>query len=208
MDGFRFWSRPIESGSKILASDRSSRAKVDNAQMCATELTLTPFKVDHFGTLASWFASEHDIVQWGGPAVHFPLDDHQMQAMIDEGLTRPIRRRCWMAHRDSELVGHAQIAFDWRNGNADIGRVAIAPRWRGQGLAGPMMHLVLSDAFAIEEIERVGLGVYTWNTAAIATYERLGFRSEGVRRSSTRVGTQRWDSMMMSLLRAEAHQRL
>lgn len=113
-----------------------------------------------------------------------------------------------MARRDLELVGHAQIALDWRNGNANIGRVAIAPRCREKRLAGPMMHLVLREAFAIEEIERVGLNVYVWNMAAIATYQRLGFRSEGVRRSSTRVGTQRWDSMMMSLLRAEADERL
>lgn len=128
--------------------------------------------------------------------------------MIDEGVTRPVTRRCWIARRDSELIGHVQIAFDWRNGNVNIGRVAVAPQWRGQGLARPMMQLVLSEAFAIEEIERVELNVYTWNAAAIATYKRLGFRAEGVRRSSTRVGAQRWDSMMMSLLRPEADERM
>ena len=131
-----------------------------------------------------------------------------MQAMVDEALMRPVKRRCWMARRASALVGHAQIAFDWRNGNANIGRVAVAPPWRGRGLAGPMLQLVLSEAFSIEDIERVELGVYTWNAPAIRTYERLGFRGEGVRRSSTRVSDQRWDSMMMSLLRSEYDQRI
>ena len=176
--------------------------------MDATELVLRPFSADHFPTLASWFSSEHDVVQWGGPTVYFPLDDDQMQSMIDEALTRPIKRRCQMACLGSALVGHAQIAFDWRNGNAKIGQVAIAPQWRGKGLAGPMMQLVVREAFTSRDIERVELGVYTWNAPAIATYERVGFGPEGVRRSSTRLPDQRWDSMMMSLLRSEFDSRI
>ncbi len=175
--------------------------------MDATELALARFGVEHFATVASWFCSEREVVQWGGPAVHFPLDHDQMQSMLAEGRIRPPKRRCWMAHRDSELVGHAQIAFDWRNGNANLGRVAIAPQRRGQRLARPMLQLVMEQALGIEDIERVALNVYAWNTAAIATYERLGFRSEGVRRSSTRVGDERWDTMMMSLLRADVDER-
>jgi RimJ/RimL family protein N-acetyltransferase len=66
-----------------------------------------------------------------------------------------------------------------------------------------MLELVLAEAFALDDVERVELGVYSWNAPAIATYKRLGFQVEGTRRSSTRVGNERWDSMMMSLLRAE-----
>jgi RimJ/RimL family protein N-acetyltransferase len=182
---------------------RALGLRSDNGQMDTTELALASFSADHFATLASWFPTEGDVVQWGGPDVHFPLDAAQMQSMLDEALTRPVKRRCWMACLASQLVGHAQITFDWRNGNAKIGRVAVAPHWRGQGLGGAMMQLVLSEAFAGQDIERVELGVYTWNAPAVATNKRLGFCCEGVRRSSTRVGDQRWDSMMMSLLRSE-----
>jgi RimJ/RimL family protein N-acetyltransferase len=171
--------------------------------MALTRLTLVPFTAVHFATLAGWFASEREVVQWGGSAVGFPLDDEQLQAMADESLTEPATRWCWMAHRDDELVGHAQLALDWRHGNALIGRVAIAPQRRGQGLAAPMLELVLAEAFSIDVMERVELNVYTWNAPAIATYARLGFQTEGVRRSCTRVGNERWDAALMSLLRAE-----
>lgn len=167
--------------------------------MNSTRLTLDPFTADHFSTLGRWFESEREVVQWGGSDLRHPLDDEQLQAMTAD----PAGRLCWMARHDRELVGHAQLALDWRNGNAVIGRVAIAPERRGRGLAVPMLELVLDEAFAIEDIERIELNVYTWNAPAIATYERLGFQREGIRRSSTRVGSERWDTAIMSLLRTE-----
>ena len=166
-------------------------------------LTLIPFTPDHFATLPGWFGSEADIVQWGGPLLHFPLSDDQMAAMLAEGRSDPPTRLCWMAQDGDQLVGHAQIALDWRNGNATLGRVAIAPDMRGQGLAVPMLHLMLARAFAFDAIERLELHVYAWNHPAIRSYERLGFTTEGVRLSSVRVGTARWDTAIMRMLRSE-----
>ena len=166
-------------------------------------LSLLPFAPVHFATLASWFANEGELVQWGGPLVSFPLDAAQMQAMLDEGKSAKPARRCWMAAEDGVLVGHAQITINWRHGLAGLCRVGIAPAARGRGLSVPMLRLVLEQSFAAPEIERAELNVYTWNTPAIRAYERLGFVHEGVRRSSVRVGTERWDTAIMGLLRAE-----
>lgn len=44
-----------------------------------------------------------------------------------------------------------------------------------------MLELVLAEAFSIDVMERVELNLYAWNAPAIATYERLGFQTEGVR---------------------------
>lgn len=164
---------------------------------------LIPFASEHFSTLSSWFASEADVVQWGGPLLSFPLTEGQLHMMLAEGDTAPPARLCWMAEQDGALVGHAQLGFDWRNGNALLARVAIAPAARGRRLADPMLRLVLDQAFARPEIERVELNVYAWNTPAIRSYERLGFKAEGVRRSSALVSGERWDTAMMGLLRQE-----
>ncbi len=164
---------------------------------------LVPFAPEHFAVLSDWFTSQADVVQWGGPLLSFPLTDEQLQAMLDEGDVVPPTRLCWMAEDDDMLVGHAQVGFDWRNGNALLARVAIAPRARGRRLAGPMLRLVLEQAFARPEIEKVELNVYAWNTPAIRSYERLGFKTEGVRRSSALVDGDRWDTAIMGLLRHE-----
>lgn len=164
---------------------------------------LIPFTSAHFATVMGWFTSERELVQWGGPALTHPLTASQLQAMLDERSNGLPARLCWMAEREGSLVGHAQLALDRRNGNMLLARVGVAPEARGRGLAIPMLRAVLAEGFAIAEMERAELNVYTWNTAAIRTYEKLGFVAEGVRRSAARVGAERWDTAMMGLLRKE-----
>lgn len=164
---------------------------------------LVPFAPEHFPVLSDWFATQADVVQWGGPLLSFPLTAEQLGPMIAEANAAPPARLCWMAEHKGALVGHAQIGFDWRNGNALLARVAVAPSARGCGLAVPVLRLVLGEAFARPEIERVELNVYAWNTPAICSYERLGFKAEGVRRASALVDGERWDTAMMGMLRQE-----
>lgn len=166
-------------------------------------LTLPPFAPTDFPLLASWFSSLPDVVQWGGSHLSFPLAPEDMADMLEQGRATPPSRRCWMVCRDGSPVGHAQLAYDWRDGNARLGRVAIAPAERGQGLARPMVTLLIEEAFQTPGIERLELNVYMFNTPAIRAYQALGFTMEGVRRSSTRAGDARWDTGMMGLLRTE-----
>ncbi|MGX5843637.1 GNAT family N-acetyltransferase [Mesorhizobium sp. ArgA1] len=166
--------------------------------------TLVPFAAQHFATLSGWFLNEKDLVQWGGPDLTYPLDPAQLASMLEDGHGSHPGRLCWMAEDEAgDLVGHAQLVFDWRNGVARVRRVAIAPHMRGQGLAIPMLRTVLAEAFAQALIERVELNVYCWNEAAIRTYSRLGFVQEGIRRSSAKVADERWDTAIMGMLRSE-----
>ncbi|MCY1227783.1 Acetyltransferase [compost metagenome] len=74
---------------------------------------------------------------------------------------------------------------------------------RGRGLARPFLREVTERFFADPAFERLELNVYTFNEAAIRTYRSLGFREEGVRRSSAKVGDVRWDTAIYGLLRNE-----
>ena len=164
---------------------------------------LIPFTPGYFSTLAGWFPTEAALVQWGGPKLRFPLDFFQMQAMLAGAASNPPTRQCWMAAQAPLLIGHAQVAFDWRNGNATLGRVAVAPALRGQRYAVPMLRLVIAEAFRHPRIMRLELNVYPFNSPAIRTYERLEFVYEGTRRSSAVVGEERWDTMIMAILRSD-----
>ncbi|NMB59719.1 MAG: GNAT family N-acetyltransferase [Chloroflexi bacterium] len=166
-------------------------------------MRLIPFTKNHFALLASWFTSEEEVVCWGGPLFHYPLDDQQLQSLVDACHTEPPQRKCWMAEDGGQLVGHIELGFDWRNGNAILQRVGIDPKLRGKGLAEPMVRLAVAEAFADLRIFRLELNVYSFNQIAIKTYTKAGFKIEGVRRSSTQVGNDRWDCTIMSLLREE-----
>ena len=169
-------------------------------------LELIPFSDAHLQCLAGWFSSEREVAQWGGSALSFPLDVGRLRAMIDgPGSVRP-DRLCWMAEYGGRLIGHAQLCLDWHNGNAALSRVVVAPDARGRRLAVPMLEQVIAKAFAFPSMERIDLNVFDWNIPAVRTYERLGFIREGLRRSYMRVGDERWDMMLMGLLRADWRQ--
>jgi RimJ/RimL family protein N-acetyltransferase len=166
-------------------------------------MQLIPFSQQHFSTLASWFSGEADIIQWGGPKLHYPLDLPQMETMLAESHCNPPSRLCWMAVLDNILIGHIQLAFDWPHGNVTVGRVVIAPEQRGHGYAKPMLKLVMAEAFSFPQTMRLELNVYSFNLPAIRTYQQVGFVYEGTRRSSISVDGERWDTNMMSILRSE-----
>ena len=166
-------------------------------------LTLRPLTAEDHSLLAGWFSSLADVVQWGGSQLSYPLTPLHVETMLAEGRSTPPARRCWMVCRNGAPVGHAQLAYEWHDGNARLGRVAVAPAMRGQGLARPLTALMIQEAFSTPGIERLELNVYMFNQPALRTYEALGFKLEGVRRASTRVGEQRWDTGIMGLLRRE-----
>jgi RimJ/RimL family protein N-acetyltransferase len=166
-------------------------------------LRLVPFGREHFATLAGWFASERDVVQWGGPSVSYPLDARQMDEMLSLGERAPPERLCWTAVEGPDIVGHVQLAYDWRNGNARIGRFAVAPAFRGRGLAKPIIRLIMAEAFANPAIERLELYAMPYNSHAIRIYQALGFVHEGEARSAIRIGNERFGNLTMSMLRSE-----
>ncbi len=169
-------------------------------------LTLKPLSDSHIHVLAGWFRCEREVVQWGGASLSFPLEADQLRSMLKQPEGAQPAWLSWAAACDDRMVGHAQLGLDWRNGNATLCRVVIAPERRGQGFARSMLLQVIAQAFALPGIERVELHVFDWNRPAVRTYERLGFTSKGVRRACIRVGDERWSLMVMGLLRDEWRQ--
>ncbi len=166
-------------------------------------LELQDFQPAHFATLARWFGSQAEVIQWGGPMLRFPLTAAQFENMLAETAFDPPSRLAWMICESGRAIGHAQLVLDRKRGTARLARVAVAPTDRGRGLALPMLSLVLDQAFAIDRIATATLRVYTFNTPAVRTYERLGFRFDEGPRTSMRVDGTYWESRGMSLLRRD-----
>jgi len=166
-----------------------------------TPIRLLPFEEHHFDLLMRWITSHEVHVCWTGPTIPYPLTHAVLKETLDESRAQPSLRRCWMA-QDSigQLIGHLELVLDWENQVSRLARVIVAPDHRGKGYASPMVEQALEHAFVQDGMKRVELNVYPQNSAAVNTYRRLGFREEGIRRSSAQVGNQRWDTMIMGLL--------
>lgn len=169
----------------------------------AVPISLRSFLLEDAAELGTWFPTAEALTQWGGPGLGFPLDAAQLVEMYASTLGDPPARWMFAGVVDGELAGHAQVALDWDNGVGRLSRVAINPGFRGQGLAHPFLQRIIERFFADARFERLELNVYTFNTAAIRTYLKLGFIEEGVRRSSARVGDVRWDTALYGMLRSD-----
>ncbi|TNB49514.1 GNAT family N-acetyltransferase [Martelella lutilitoris] len=171
--------------------------------MPTEDLQLEPFSRSHFDTVAGWFADARGAALWGGTQLPYPFSFEQLCEGSAEMLGSKPALACFSAKTGDRLAGHGQIAFDRLNGVGRLCRIALAPALRGRGLSRPMLGLLVDEAFKEPDIMRVELNVYDLNASAIRAYKALGFVEEGVRRSSARFGEERWNTVMMGLLRAE-----
>ena len=153
--------------------------------------------------LFSWFETERDVLQWAGAALSWPLKRRDLLDLLKQKETREL----WAVDLDDAMMAHFQIGLNRRLQTAALGRIAIAPSARGKGLAAPLIDIILTRAFSHAWVHRVDLLVYSQNTTAISAYTSAGFTLEGTRRETTPLGSERWDTHIMSILRYEFDKR-
>ncbi len=93
--------------------------------------------------------------------------------------------------------------INWIDRHAEIGIVIGVKHYWGKGCGTDAMRVLLRLAFDKMNLHRVYLRVYSFNQRAIASYEKCGFRREGVLRDQHCAGGKYHDSIVMGLLEAE-----
>lgn len=105
---------------------------------------------------------------------------------------------------DDVILGTLDLMIpEWAHRDGWIG-IGLGDRatW-GQGYGTEAMRLLLRFAFAELNLFRVTLSVFAYNPRAIHVYEQLGFVLEGAQRERLRRDGQRYDLLLMGLLRSE-----
>ena len=105
---------------------------------------------------------------------------------------------------DNQLVGGIDVqSTDRRNGTFSIG-IGLAERsaW-GKGYAKESMLLVLRTMFHERRYQKCNIGVYAFNTRALALYHRLGFQEEGRLRRNYFTNGEYHDEILLGLTREE-----
>ncbi|RZT15523.1 GNAT family N-acetyltransferase [Fictibacillus sp. BK138] len=105
---------------------------------------------------------------------------------------------------DDEVVGDISILeINPLNRNAYI-RVALnEPKYFGRGYGSEAMKLMVKFGFQTLNLHRIELNVYSFNERGIKTYEKLGFKKEGVQREALFYEGQYHDSIIMGILESE-----
>ena len=102
-----------------------------------------------------------------------------------------------VAEAGGEPVGQLGLQLA-RYGVADLGML-VAAGWRGRGVGTALLAEAVRRARAAGA-HKIALQVWPHNAAAIALYERFGFRREGyLRRHYRRRSGELWDAVVMGL---------
>ena len=105
-------------------------------------------------------------------------------------------------YTDDKLLGNVALYnFHTVNQTADFGTFIGEEENRGMGYGTEAGRLVLSYGFETLNLRNIMLRVFDFNVAAIACYEKLGFRKIGVRRQSYFIGGRFHDVVYMDILR-------
>lgn len=109
---------------------------------------------------------------------------------------------------DKKVIGVIELdGFDWAARSAWVGIGIGEADYRGKGYGTEAMQLILEYAFQGLNLNRVNLNVFAFNTRAIRSYEKCGFRYEGTQREVIYKEDQRWDMIDMGILRSEWEER-
>ncbi|QBP40188.1 GNAT family N-acetyltransferase [Paenisporosarcina antarctica] len=111
-----------------------------------------------------------------------------------------------LQENDQPIGDIALLDIDHKNRNSVV-RVSIFNRefW-GKGYGTEAMSLLLKFGFEILNLHRIGLNVFSYNTRGKKSYEKLGFKQEGIVRDELFYNGQYYDSILMGVLKDEFNQ--
>jgi ribosomal protein S18 acetylase RimI-like enzyme len=133
-------------------------------------LTASPVTESQLYELMTWFASREQLDQWAGPNFRFPLvfasfvDDLRLSELDSISLID--------AHNRFSAFGQVYC----RVGRCHLGRLIVAPDFRGQGIISQLINTLTTIGHQKFNTTESSLFVLNDNTPAIKAYEKLGFR--------------------------------
>ncbi len=134
-----------------------------------SELKFVVANPSNLSAMLSWFSSEQDIAQWGGPGVRYPFD---LSSLIADIKLSSLDSFCLLDH-NVELLAFGQCYE--RLGHCHLGRLAVAPSHRGKGLVNELIAGLIEFGTKKFAVAPSSLFVLSNNIGAISAYKKYGF---------------------------------
>ncbi|MBP1950802.1 GNAT family N-acetyltransferase [Virgibacillus litoralis] len=97
----------------------------------------------------------------------------------------------------------AMLDIDHQNRNSVVRISIFEQEFLGNGYGTEAMSNLLEFGFEILNLHRIGLDVYSFNKRGMKSYEKLGFKQEGIIRDELFYNGEYHDSVIMGLLKDE-----
>ena len=168
-------------------------------------IQLFPFKEGDIDELIKEINSRQLMMQWSGRAYSYPLTREQLKNYLEMEHKKGSYIYKAVDSVLNETVGHIALReIDYVHELGRISYVLVYKKHRGKGIANQIFNEILHFAFDELQLNRVSLGVFEFNKAAITCYESFGFKKEGIHRQVCKLNDDEyWDNIEMALLREE-----
>jgi ribosomal protein S18 acetylase RimI-like enzyme len=117
----------------------------------------------------TWFSDHQQMFTWGGPNMTYPMsDDKFLNLLTAEHFTS-----FCLLNEEQQVVAFGQ--YYERLDHHHLGRLAVKPNNRGQGLAKILITKILEKAHLEQPAKGASLFVFKDNLVAYNCYQSLGF---------------------------------
>ncbi|MRH41326.1 GNAT family N-acetyltransferase [Aquibacillus halophilus] len=104
---------------------------------------------------------------------------------------------------DRQFIGTVAVYLvNWKNGSCNVG-ISIGTEFQGRGHGTDAMNTLLDFIFNYMNINKVKLQVFSFNKAAIRSYQKCGFTLEGTLREELFRFGEFHDIFIMGILRKD-----
>ncbi len=140
-------------------------------------LRLRPYKACDAEIITKWIKNEYAFRQWSADRYEkYPITSNDMNLYYDRDKNN---KNIWgmTAFNDIGVVGHFTMRFP--NNTYDeirLGFVIVDDNERRKGYGKEMLSLAIQYAFDFIKVNKISLGVFENNTAAIKCYKSCGFK--------------------------------
>ena len=133
-----------------------------------------------------------------------PASAEEALAEIERSDAEPDLYGRYVIEVDGERAGTVgfRVANE-RHGIAEVGRLAIHPRFRGRRIGDGAARIFQRHLLCDRGLHRLEIQIYGFNERALAHAERAGFVREGVKRKAYLRDDEWQDAVLFSLLRED-----
>lgn len=170
--------------------------------LIGNRVQLRPFEKSDLALIVRW-NNDPEIRNLTGEV--FPSTLHSTEAWYDRIQDDP--SRVWFVIEERETghpigeCGLLRMFPAWRN--TDLTIILGEKSSHGKGYGTEAINLLMNYAFGMLSMHRISIGVVGFNQQALAFYEKVGFRREGVQRDGYFYDHRFSDFIMMSILEDE-----
>lgn len=151
------------------------------------------------------YVNDPDINSLISPSIPYPftLEDEQ-KWFEDLSATKDTYSFAIETLEDKKYIGGCGINhIDWKNSVATVGIFIGDKDYLGKGYGTDAMNILIKFIFEQVNINKIKLHVFSFNIRAIKSYEKCGFKQEGVLRQEVFRNGQYHDDIVMGLLKEE-----